>query len=106
MPIAVDDDGDGVLNDGDVCPETVVPELIPTRVLGVNRFALVDGDANFDTTLPRGGGSGPGVSFSIEDTAGCSCTQIVNAMELGRGHVKFGCSISAMEAWIALVNPQ
>ncbi len=71
----------------------------------MNRFALTDDDGDFDTTSPPGGGGGPGLSFTIEDTAGCSCEQIIDAQGLGKGHRKFGCSISAMEDWVALVNP-
>ncbi len=101
----VDSDDDEVPDNVDVCPGTVIPESVPTRRLGVNRFALVDDDGSFDTRLPPGGGGGPGVGFSIDDTAGCSCEQIITALDLGRGHTKFGCSISAMEAWVALVTP-
>jgi len=99
----VDSDGDGVLDDVDVCPGTVIPEGVPTQSLGVNRFALVNGDGIFDTTLPNG--KGPGASFTIEDTAGCSCEQIIAAQGLGKGHEKFGCSLGAMREWVALVNP-
>ena len=99
-----DDDNDGVLNSDDVCSETVIPEeSVPTVRLGTNRFALVDGDSVFDTTAPNG--KGPQLSFTVEDTAGCSCEQIIEAQGLGQGHTKFGCSISAMEEWVALVNP-
>ena len=101
----IDSDGDGVLDSVDVCPATVIPESVPRRRLGVNRWALVDDDGNFDTTPPRGGGRGPGLSFTIDDTGGCSCEQIIQALDLGKGHSKFGCSTSAMEAWVALVNP-
>ncbi|MGD2114690.1 MAG: hypothetical protein PVG07_06550, partial [Acidobacteriota bacterium] len=73
--------------------------------LGVNHFALVDGDGLFDTTPPPGGGKGPQASFTIEDTAGCSCEQIIAAQGLGQGHEKFGCSLSAMRDWVDLVNP-
>ena len=98
-----DGDGDGVLDNVDLCPGTVIPEGVPTQRLGVNRFVLVDGDGVFDTTPPPGGGGGPGLSFSIEDTAGCSCEQIIELLALGKGHEKFGCSISAMETWVDLV---
>ncbi len=104
-PGILDSDGDGVPDDDDVCDDTVIPEGVPTVRLGVNRFALTDDDGDFDTTSPPGGGGGPGLSFTIEDTAGCSCEQIIDAQGLGKGHRKFGCSISAMEDWVALVNP-
>ncbi|MDX1500714.1 MAG: lamin tail domain-containing protein, partial [Thermoanaerobaculia bacterium] len=100
-----DEDGDGVTDALDVCPGTEIPESVPTSGLGVNRWALTDGDTAFDTTPPPGGGNGPGLSFTTQDTAGCSCEQIIDAQGLGSGHEKYGCSNSAMEEWVALVNP-
>ena len=96
-----DDDNDKVANDDDVCPATVLTESIPTRLLGVNRFALINGE--FETKSPKG--KGPRRSYTTTDTTGCSCTQIIDALGLGNGHTKFGCSISAMDDWILLVNP-
>lgn len=97
-----DDDGDGVANDDDYCADTMIPEGVPTVRLGVNRWALVDGDGWFDTTYPEG--MGPDRSYSIWDTAGCSCEQIIYEMGLGQGHSKFGCSISAMDEWVYYVS--
>ena len=99
----LDTDNDGASDADDNCPNTVIPESLPTRSLGVNRFALVDGDGDFDTTPPNG--VGPRRSYTTADTAGCSCTQIIEALGLGDGHAKFGCSISAMDDWVELVNP-
>jgi hypothetical protein len=99
-----DCDSDGV-NLGDVCPDTAIPEGVPTKQLGVNRWALTDADFEFDTKLPPGGGNGPGFSFSTADTAGCSCEQIIEILDLGLGHEKFGCSNSAMLDWNAIVRP-
>lgn len=98
-----DSDGDSVPDSLDRCPDTSIPENVPTVRLGVNRFALVDADTTFDTRAPNG--KGPQKSFTIEDTAGCSCEQIIAALGLGKGHAKFGCSISAMEEWVDMVNP-
>ena len=51
-------------------------------------------------------GKGPNRSYTIEDTAGCSCEQIIAELGLGDGHSKHGCSISAMDDWIEFfVNP-
>ncbi len=77
---------------------------MPTQRLGTNRWALVDDDGTFDTTLPNGRGAGLDRSFTIEDTAGCSCEQIIDQLLLGKGHEKYGCSTSAMEDWIAEVQ--
>ena len=99
----LDDDGDGVSNADDNCPDTLIPESVPTVRLGTNRWALVDGDFIFDTNAPKG--KGPKRSYTTTDTGGCSCEQIIAAQGLGKGHTKFGCSISAMDDWVALVNP-
>jgi hypothetical protein len=100
--VPTDSDGDGVDDDDDYCAGTVIPESMPTNSLGVNRFALLDGDNEFDTTSSIG--NGPGRSYSTADTAGCSCTQIIEAQGLGLGHTYHGCSISAMDDWLMLVN--
>ena len=97
-----DSDGDGVTDDADYCPGTVIPEGAPTVELGTNSFALTDADRIFDTKNPKG--NGPQASFDIFDTAGCSCEQIVVEQELGKGHLKFGCSLGEMEEWVELIN--
>ena len=98
-----DTDGDGVLDIDDFCLGTSIPEAgVPSVRLGVNRWALTDGDGLFDTRNPQG--RGPGLSYSIEDTGGCSCEQIIEAWNLGRGHTRFGCSISVMDDWVAFVS--
>ena len=98
-----DADCDGVPDSADMCAGTIIPEGVPTEGLGINRFALTDDDGEFDTTPPNG--RGPQKSFSIQDTAGCSCEQIIDELGLGLGHTKFGCSISAMEEWVQSLNP-
>jgi predicted extracellular nuclease len=100
--ILLDADEDGVWDGIDQCPGTVIPESVPTLELGVNRFALTDGDGIFDTVDPRG--NGPRAGFSIHDTAGCSCEQIIEVQELGDGHSKYGCSLGEMEEWVELVG--
>jgi hypothetical protein len=99
-----DEDHDGIPDAEDACLGTIIPESVPTQELGTNRWALVDDDGIFDTTLPNGHGTGLDRSFTIEDTAGCSCEQIIDELYLGKGHVKYGCSTSAMEDWIEEVN--
>jgi len=98
-----DCDGDGIPFSEDVCLGTSIPEDVPTVRLGTNRHALVDGDGVFDTNSPPGGG--PGDVFTIDDTAGCSCEQIIEGLGLGKGHEKFGCSVGAMRNWVGLVQP-
>lgn len=98
-----DADFDGVCGDADACPGTNLPEAVPTLSLGINRFAEIDGDGVFDTKTrsrrhtPR--------SFTIVETAGCSCDQIIAASGLGRGLRKFGCTSDVMNAWISGVGP-
>jgi hypothetical protein len=101
--LLADEDGDGVPNNQDRCPGTMIPESVPTVRLGTNRWALVDGDGYFDTTAPNG--NPPKRSYSLEDTAGCSCEQIIDALHLGNGHRNFGCSNGAMDNWIDFVQP-
>ena len=74
-----DVDEDGVCDADDVCDGTMVPEPVPLEGLGINRWALVDGDDVFDTNPPNG--VGPKVSFTLEDTAGCSCEQAEIAID-------------------------
>jgi predicted extracellular nuclease len=97
-----DGDGDGVWDELDMCPVTMIPESVPIKRLGTNRFALANADQVFDTKSPRG--RGPRVTFDIFDTAGCSCGQISEELGLGHGHTKFGCSIGIMKEWVDSVN--
>ncbi len=109
-----DGDQDGVTDALDVCPGTMIPEGVPTVRLGTNRWALVDDDYEFDTKRPGGklmgptgrGSRAPSLQFSTQDTAGCSCEQIIENLGLGNGHRKFGCSIGAMRNWVKMVNPK
>lgn len=89
-----DTDGDGVLDADDRCPGTVLPDQ-PTVGLTGARFA-----AQADGTFDSGVDGFDGV-FTLDDTAGCSGTQIIAAQGLGAGHTKFGVSRSALEAFVA-----
>jgi len=103
ITVDVDTDSDGVNDGDDLCPATAIPEGVPLRVLKPNRWALTDGGFDFDT-VRRGQGQGPNRSYTTEDTAGCSCEQIIENQGLGNGHTKFGCSISAMDDWVDAAN--
>ena len=82
-----DADGDTICAAVDVCPGTSMPEAhVPTERHGTNRWVL-----------------GPDGDFTIEETAGCNCEQIIEQLELEEGHRKHGCSIGAMDDWTALV---
>jgi cysteine-rich repeat protein len=93
-----DADCDGVVDSIDACPYTMISESVPTDSLGRNRWALTDGDTTFDTNGNKKD------AYTLQDTAGCSCEQIIEGLELGLGHTKYGCSISAMEDWIDLMS--
>ena len=93
-PTRNDADSDGVLDALDQCPVTAVPESAPTSgKLGQARYALRSG-----VTFSMGPKAK--TIYTTTDTAGCSCEQIVAALGLGKGHLKFGCSKGAMKAWI------
>jgi hypothetical protein len=94
-----DSDGDGVYDAVDLCANTTIPESVPTKKLNPNNWALIDADFDFDTVV-KGNGEGPGRSYSMTDTVGCSCEQIIAAQGLGSGHTKNGCSIGAMDNWV------
>lgn len=92
-----DPDGDGVCTGSDACPGTVFPESVPTIRLLVNHFADIDGDGVFETTSPNG--VGPQRHYTLEDTYGCTCEQIIETLGLGEGHRKYGCSVGVMDRW-------
>jgi hypothetical protein len=94
-----DSDNDGVCGHSDYCDGTVAD--VPTVSLGVNRW-IWTGGTSFKTVSPKG--KGPGRSYTIDDTAGCSCEQIADELALGDGHYKFGCSISAMDEWTLMMD--
>ena len=99
--LAKDSDQDNVIDEDDFCPRTSIPESVPTVRLRPNRWALVDGDFEFDTKPWKWWwyGRHRDFSFTTTDTAGCSCEQIIDAIGLGRGQKKFGCSTGVMLYW-------
>jgi hypothetical protein len=94
-----DADGDGVADSADLCPGTMLPELIPTVELRGKRYADMSGDGVFES-----GNSRTDQAYSVIDTGGCSAEQIIAQMQLGRGHIKYGLADSVLKAWIASVN--
>jgi len=95
-----DSDGDGVVDSIDLCLDTTVDN--PERGLGTNRWMWDDN--KWFTHDPKG--RGPEKDYTIEDTMGCSCKQILDSMkksiefEFG-GHYKFGCSSSILDDWMS-----
>lgn len=101
-PCTDDEDGDGVPDDLDLCPGTLLPDL-PGLTLGTNRWAS-DGAGSFETVRPPGRGRGLDRTYTLEMTAGCSCAQILEALHLGRGHEQHGCSEGIMRRWLRIVR--
>jgi predicted extracellular nuclease len=94
--LMTDEDADGIADDVDACHGTQLPEGISRRLLP-NHSALIDGDGVFEVGAPNG----PGLAFTLDDTRGCSCTQIAAALGLGKGHTRFGCAPEVMTSWVA-----
>jgi hypothetical protein len=105
-----DSDCDGVYDSNDLCSGTVAD--VPTVALGTNRWKWYEEDW-IKGQIP-GKGKGPQIDFTIEQTHGCSCFQILDWLhenypeEYGNmlGHYKYGCSISIMQDFIALTQPE
>jgi hypothetical protein len=100
---ACDDDADGDRVDdlGDLCLSTARSDSdagVPSKRLGKNRWADTDGDGFFDTK----GKNPTGRAFTVWDTVGCNCEQIIEVCDYGKGHIKFGCSNSVMDWWTGL----
>ena len=92
-----DADGDGVCGNIDLCPGTELPDE-PTVELWGNRFA-----AKVDGTFDAGKGKFDGL-YTLENTQGCSATQIIALEGLGQRHTQYGISKSALEAFIASLD--
>jgi hypothetical protein len=85
-----DEDLDGVIDGDDLCPGTVIdtfPQLMDNRY-SYDGTALVSG---LSSNQPH----------TIQETGGCSASQIIAAMGLGGSHERFGLLRSRLEAWIA-----
>ncbi|MFC2153442.1 hypothetical protein ACFLQ7_02285 [Actinomycetota bacterium] len=92
-----DADGDGVLDADDLCPNTAPLGTARPDRLKKNRFAV---DASGSFVDKNGSPSG----YTIFTTGGCDESQIVAAGGLGQGHLRFGISKSALQAWVANVQ--
>jgi hypothetical protein len=94
-----DSDGDGVADAEDLCPDTNLPEAVPTsgRLLP-NHFALTgEGPGQ---TFTAGGPGQTRETFTIFDTRGCSCDQIIDWLGLSDSHRLRGCSTGIMRTFI------
>jgi hypothetical protein len=101
LVLFVEIDDDGIPADQDLCPDTAIPEGVPTIGLKPNHYALLDGDIVFEVQAPPGKGNVPAPpTFTLLDTGGCSCEQIIEELGLGQGPRKFGCPLDVMQEWI------
>jgi hypothetical protein len=89
-----DSDGDGVVNDDDLCPDTELPDAFTPKK---NRYGA-DENGNFVDPFGRDAG------LSVADTFGCSGAQIVEQIG-GKNHQTFGPTLSLLLDWIALNAP-
>lgn len=71
-----DEDGDGISNQEDFCPGTYLPESAPTEFMLFSRYALTG-----TTGIFREGPRKRVSAFSLNDTRGCSCEQLVDVAE-------------------------
>ena len=71
-----DADGDTISNNEDLCPDTYMPESVPQTYMLFSRFALTANSPIF-----RGGPRKKISQFSLTDTRGCSCEQLVDVAE-------------------------
>ena len=100
-------DHDGVPDREDRCPGSRIPEGVPTRHLGMQRYAIVsgsrtrDGFVMFDT---------PTNAFRTDrvittaDTRGCTCEQILGVLGAREDEVKLGCRADTIATWIRALN--
>jgi hypothetical protein len=98
-PACLDADFDTICDDVDFCLGTHIPEAAPYNRLLPNHFALCDDNLIFDAVQR---GSGPLRIYTIFDTAGCNCEQILDRLG-GRYQYNDGCSALTMETWIRIV---
>lgn len=95
--IKKDSDNDSISDNLDLCPATSIPETTPSHGIKPYHYALMDNDTIFDTKRARH-------TFTLSDTAGCSCEQLVKTLKAGKGHLKHGCSVGVMKKWINKIS--
>ncbi|HEU4410815.1 MAG TPA: hypothetical protein VFS43_36520 [Polyangiaceae bacterium] len=94
-PPCPDVDADGVCDDADdLCPGSTIPEGFLANALKTHHHALVDGDVVFDAKAPAGGVEAS--KFTLEDTRGCTCEQIMDLLDVGPADRAGGCSEGMM----------
>ena len=94
----LDSDQDGIADAEDQCPDTIYDR--PTVRHGTNRWIWNGG--TWETVHPKE--KGPKKVFTMEQTGGCSCEQILDILKRDtgseyEGHYKFGCTAGMLEQW-------
>ena len=86
-----DSDNDGVPDSLDWCPfNTVLPEPVPTEYMSFERLALTQPRGNVNRIPVFRSGPRKQVSeYTLNDTHGCSCAQILDAID-DKGFNHFG----------------
>jgi hypothetical protein len=99
-----DSDNDGVPDNEDKCPNTILPEIFIK--LNPNNYGDIDGDKIFETVAKVKIGKKKiekiiDSKYSLVDTYGCSCHQILD-IKPGKdsGELKNGCSKGTLENFI------
>jgi hypothetical protein len=94
--LSYDGDNDGVADQQDKCPGTVLPEVFAK--LNPNNYGDIDGDKIFEVGSAKGYADS---TYTITKTSGCGCQQIL-AQKPGNneGEKKFGCTKGTMENFI------
>jgi cysteine-rich repeat protein len=96
-------DHDGVPDLEDRCPGSRIPEGVPTRHLGMQRYAVVtgsrtrDGFVVFDTVTSA---FGTNRIVTTADTRGCTCEQILGVLGAREDELKLGCRADTIATWI------
>lgn len=100
-------DHDGVVDLEDRCPDTRIPEGVPTQRLGFERYAIVTGARTRDGHVLFDRGTfwyRPGRAVTTADTGGCSCEQILSALGGRQDETRLGCRGDTIDAWIRSIR--
>ncbi len=83
----------------DLCADTLLPEKTPSFGLAESRYAVLDDSGVFSTAMSDGNIRHG--ALTLDDTAGCTCAQLIEAMGLGASHQRYGCTEFALQEWIS-----
>lgn len=101
--VVPDSDNDGVPDADDQCSDTLLPDGVPEKNLKPNHYADVDGDGIFEVTVPKSKTKAIVDSvYTLADTRGCTCEQILAIKEGNNlGEKMYGCSSGTMSEFVA-----